>query len=166
MIQTVKAISLWEPWATLVRLKAKLFETRSWKRSYKGPLLICASTKVVPLYMVEHLLCNPVFWEVLRPLGIPAVLYQGFGKFECTPKSWKTIVDHYLFPGKAVALANLVSYHATQTLYLSEQEKLFGDYSPGRFAWRLDDITPIVPVPVTGKQGLFDATVDIQIEGE
>lgn len=41
----VKAISLWEPWASLMRSGAKTVETRSWYTSYRGPLLICAAKR-------------------------------------------------------------------------------------------------------------------------
>jgi hypothetical protein len=32
----------------------------------------------------------------------------------------------------------------------------YGDFSPGRFAWLLSNITPIDPVPVKGHQGLWN----------
>jgi hypothetical protein len=39
---------------------------------------------------------------------------------------------------------------------LSEQERIFGDYSPGRFAWILQDIQRLEkPIPYRGAQGLF-----------
>ena len=39
----VKAISLHEPWASLMRAGHKHNETRSWPTSHRGPLLICAA---------------------------------------------------------------------------------------------------------------------------
>ena len=39
----IKAISLWQPWANLIAVGAKKYETRSWKTNYRGALLICAS---------------------------------------------------------------------------------------------------------------------------
>ena len=34
----MKAISLWQPWASAVALGSKRVETRSWSTSYRGPL--------------------------------------------------------------------------------------------------------------------------------
>ncbi|NLE60710.1 MAG: ASCH domain-containing protein, partial [Planctomycetes bacterium] len=41
----MKALSLWEPWASLMRCGAKTIETRSWYTSYRGPLLICGAKR-------------------------------------------------------------------------------------------------------------------------
>src|ERR671916_581061 len=41
----MKAISLWQPWASLVIIGAKVWETRSWSTTYRGSLLIHASAK-------------------------------------------------------------------------------------------------------------------------
>lgn len=46
---------------------------------------------------------------------------------------------------------------------LGVQEKAFGDFTPGRYAWFLDDIEELLePVPTRGKQGLWEwgGTVD------
>src|SRR5205085_11846598 len=39
----LKALSLLQPWATLVIIGAKTIETRSWSTSYRGTLMIHAS---------------------------------------------------------------------------------------------------------------------------
>ncbi len=39
----MKAISLKEPWASLVLEGKKTIETRVWKTNYRGKLLLCAS---------------------------------------------------------------------------------------------------------------------------
>ncbi len=39
----MKAISLKEPWATMVLKGQKTIETRVWKTNYRGKLLMCAS---------------------------------------------------------------------------------------------------------------------------
>lgn len=41
----VTALSLWQPWASLVALGAKTIETRSWSTKYRGPLLIHAARR-------------------------------------------------------------------------------------------------------------------------
>jgi activating signal cointegrator 1 len=44
----MKAISICQPWATLIVIGAKRFETRSWKTDYRGILAIHASKTKVP----------------------------------------------------------------------------------------------------------------------
>ena len=52
----MKALSLYEPWATLIALGEKRYETRSWTTTYRGPLLICASLKRPPLSKIIGIL--------------------------------------------------------------------------------------------------------------
>lgn len=39
----MKAISIKEPWATLIKNGEKTIETRTWKTEYRGKLLLCCS---------------------------------------------------------------------------------------------------------------------------
>mgnify|MGYP001598287829 CR=1 FL=1 len=39
----MKALSVRQPWASLIASGKKTIELRRWKTSYRGPLLICAS---------------------------------------------------------------------------------------------------------------------------
>lgn len=43
----MKAISLWQPWASAISLGAKRIETRSWSTSYRGPIAIHAAKRKV-----------------------------------------------------------------------------------------------------------------------
>lgn len=40
----MKALTLWQPWASLVALGVKTIETRSWSTGYRGPLAIHAAS--------------------------------------------------------------------------------------------------------------------------
>jgi activating signal cointegrator 1 len=42
----MKALSLWQPWASLVYDGRKTIETRAWEMLYRGPLAIHAAMKV------------------------------------------------------------------------------------------------------------------------
>ncbi len=44
-ITQIKAISLHQPWAELITLGLKHYETRSWPTNYRGKLVICAAKK-------------------------------------------------------------------------------------------------------------------------
>ena len=108
----MKALSLWEPWATFVALKIKRYETRSWGTKYRGPLLICAAQKRLPFVKVGHLL--------LRAGVSPDELQYGM----------------------ALAIVYLTDVIRTEEVgkVLLILEKEFGDFTPGRFAWKLDDV--------------------------
>uniref|UniRef100_A0A6M3LGZ5 Putative ASCH domain-containing protein n=1 Tax=viral metagenome TaxID=1070528 RepID=A0A6M3LGZ5_9ZZZZ len=62
----MKAISLWQPWASAMALGLKRVETRHWYTSYRGPLLIHAAKKRVqwPDIAIEQM---PVDYPL--PLG-------------------------------------------------------------------------------------------------
>lgn len=39
----MKALSIKEPWATMIKEGKKIIETRTWKTNYRGKILLCAS---------------------------------------------------------------------------------------------------------------------------
>lgn len=49
----MKALSLWQPWASLIADKRKPWETRGWEISYRGPLAIHAAKKVIREACIE-----------------------------------------------------------------------------------------------------------------
>jgi len=128
---TIKALSVWEPWASLIAAGVKRHETRHWETTYRGPIAIQAA-KTLDLAGAPDQLCQDVLgqlWPKGRPLGfVVAVAYLS----DCTP------TDHVL-----------------QELTAADRES--GNYAPGRFAWRLDNVRPLAePIPLTGRQGLFN----------
>lgn len=56
----MRAISLWQPWASAIALGSKRIETRSWSTSYRGPLAIHAAkswTNVQKLFAATEHTC-------------------------------------------------------------------------------------------------------------
>jgi activating signal cointegrator 1 len=144
----MKAISLWEPWASLVRTGAKKIETRGWLTIYRGELLICAA-KRKRIYELIHLLSCWPFQGGLAPLvGKP---------LDMTFKTWAGVEIEDLNFGKAVAVVNLYDCVPVEDLSLGEvmPERHFGDFSPGRYGWKMELIEAIEPFEVTGSQGYF-----------
>jgi activating signal cointegrator 1 len=58
----MKALSLWQPWASLIADGRKKIETRHWEMLYRGPLAIHAAMKV------DKLACEDFGYD---PLTIP-----------------------------------------------------------------------------------------------
>lgn len=131
----MKALSLWQPWATLVALGFKQTETRSWSTKYRGPLAIHA-TKRFPDQ--AKLLCvETPFFGYLQQGGYT---------------NWSTLPT-----GAVVAIVELVDcYRIEEGSILYEPERSFGDYTPGRFAWKLINRQFMEPVRARGAQGLWN----------
>jgi hypothetical protein len=155
----MKTISLWLPWAQFIALKLKKIETRSWPApAYLiGQRIAIHATKSIPAW-VRKLLRG--FAELL---GIEE--YGG---------SWLYNLERGIGPfGKVLATAKLAAcieiinkdefYEmayadmGTQWYVIDGNEYHFGDYTPGRWAWILEDIQPLPePVPAKGMQGLWE----------
>ena len=141
----MRCISLTQPWTTLVATGKKSVETRSWYTPYRGLLAIHAS-KSFPGWAKDC--CRaPKFELALQEAGY-------------APPQWKQ--DRCLEPlplGVVLCVVKLVSCIRTEQIAaaLSEQELAFGDYTPGRWAWKLD-LQWELPKPVLarGALGLWD----------
>lgn len=128
---TWKMLSLTQPWASLVALGHKRVETRSWSTTYRGPLGIHAA-KGYPRWARE------VTEAEHRSGLLPPSMVIPFGA--------------------VIALVKLVDVQRTEDCVgrLSEQERRLGDYTPGRFAWFLEDIVPTQVVPARGALGIWE----------
>ena len=152
----MKAISLWTLWAMLIALGHKKIETRSWKAPdyLIGQRMAIHATKAMPV--LARILCR----EFAKLLGIN--IYTG---------SWLYNLEHGVGPfGKVVATARLAGcekiisnekYHRMACLESGRDvvgnEYHFGDYTPGRYAWILEDVQPLKePVPAKGMQRLWN----------
>lgn len=135
----MKAITLHQPWASLIAVGAKRIETRSWKppASLIGQKLAIHAGK--------------------RMVQLPASLYPEYNAAlrRHLGENWTVTIP----AGAVVAVATLSS--AQLITRLSElpdgDELLFGEYDYGRWMWRLDDVRPLdPPTPVRGHQGIWN----------
>lgn len=137
----MKAISLHQPWASLIALGLKRVETRGKRTAYRGPILIHAAKKWTP---EQAGILAAFSFELDRADLVEA----------CSPR------------GRVVAVARLVDVrpmvwsgqpHQTGAIFIDEQtpqERAAGDWRVGRFAWVLDDVRPIEPplIALRGQQ--------------
>lgn len=131
----IKALSVWQPWASLLAHGVKEYETRSWATKYRGLLAIQASARwgrdqreVVGWHPYPDLLAALELSAADLPLGF------------------------------VVGVAELVDVVPTLKVapLLSENEQRLGDFRPGRFAWKLGNVRPLsVPIYAKGAQGLW-----------
>ena len=145
----MKAISLWQPWASAIPAGLKTIETRSWATAYRGPLAIHAAKR----WTAEEL----YFWQ--QNVGNPERTAErdAFRKIG--------VLNSKMLPlGCIVATCTLYGCIATnedppEHLHTpAANEGDWGNFSVGRFAWLLKDVEMIVPTPCVGRQGFFDWT--------
>lgn len=172
----MKAISLTQPWATLIAIGAKAIETRSWRTEYRGPLAIHAAKGLGPVGGQRGLqgLCST------EPFC--SVLNAAMKAWDTPPKSLREMVERPFMPlGAIVAVCDLISCEETDPdgwpgpgrysfgnrsnsdcrfvleWPVPEPERSFGDYSPGRFMWLLANVRPLPkPIPAKGALGLWE----------
>lgn len=144
----MRVLTLTQPYATLIAIRAKKFETRSWGTRYRGPLAIHAAKGLGPVGGA------PGFRELC-----------GQDPFRSAIQNAEYTGPDALPLGAIVAVCTLAEIYdirrdglfANGTLIPlpDESEYDFGDYTPGRYAWRLTDVQTLrEPLPYKGGQGL------------
>lgn len=142
----MKALTLTQPWATLVAIGAKKIETRSWPTNYRGLLAIHAATGLGPVGGEQGLmeLCRrePFRSKLIAAgyLGTPA-LPRGAIVAVCRLDSIYRITEQGIEGFNPQPPAN---------------ELAFGDYTPGRYAWVLTEVRAHEPIETRGYQGLWN----------
>lgn len=112
-----KILSLTEPYATLIKEKKKLVETRSWKTDYRGELYIHASmTKVSKKDLEDNELMSLVENKEMN-----------FGYIICKCNLLDCIY--------------MTEEYVEDIKKNNHQEYICGEYEIGRYAWTLEDIT-------------------------
>lgn len=136
----IKALTFWQPWASLVAVGAKKIETRSWGTEYRGLLAIHAAKKF-PREAME--LCQ---WPPFR------------GALRCFWNRVNNVVVKNLPRGSIVAICELrLIVRITKTNKPNDPELSFGDFTPGRWAWCLDNLKALPePISAKGSQRLWD----------
>ena len=131
----MKALTLWQPYASLIAEGHKLYETRSWTTSYRGVMLIHSARKWD----------NGVRMETDQLARKHPELSQYYNR-EFTL-------------GCIVCAVNLINIHRTEDIRdsLSPLELSVGNFATGRFAWEMEVVKlPDESIPAKGQQGLWD----------
>lgn len=157
----MKALTLTQPYATLVALGAKHIETRSWSTRYRGPLAIHAGKGLGPvgaragLYDLAFSDPDGFFYQVLKRANILCIDDLPLGAIVATARLEACVDTLFMTLEKR---ARVTGWDGEQRYWnLTDQEESFGDYSPGRWAWLLADIKPLAePILARGAQGLWN----------
>lgn len=136
----MKVLSLTEPYATLIKEKKKLIETRSWKTSYRGELYIHASATKIKKVVKEN--------QELMSLVENTSLNFGYIICKCNLVDCIYMTKEYVEEMKK-------NHH---------QEYICGDYQEGRYAWILEDITPLEnPIKAKGQLSIWNYHSEFEI---
>lgn len=139
----MRALTVWEPYASLLVCGLKRFETRGWETKYRGPLVIHAAKRWDRDRGEDFLRVSDLIEEHSESLSAT----PGQKKLGIRPVS-ETL-------GCCLGVVWLSDCQQMDDGG-SEFENEVGYFGSGRFGWKCDDATPFEkPVPVTGKQGLW-----------
>ncbi|HVT74559.1 MAG TPA: hypothetical protein VHD61_15605 [Lacunisphaera sp.] len=138
----VKAISLWQPWASALFTPLKKFETRHWPvpRSIIGQRVCIHAAKKRDADVRD-------FWETLDSDELAEFTKIGIASFDQLPF------------GAIIGQLDLVECHRTEDLRVQPgtHDYEWGNHAPGRFAWECANAARLPrPVPCVGRQGFFD----------
>lgn len=155
----MKALSLWQPWATAIALGAKRIETRHWPTNYRGPLAIHAAKRCVKSELHEMAFeweWAAVFWPLVR--GGPIIDVLPFGAIVATC----TLVDCVRTESLGNADLDVELSPDDSECRYGWTERSMGNFEPGRFGWVLKNVRPLSkPIPWRGAQGLFDVPDEV-----
>lgn len=147
----MKAITIWQPYATLIVLGLKRFETRCWGTSYRGPLVIHAAKR----------------WDEDREFDSQRVAALLEDKTFCPTAFTDLQIRMFYMPfgetlGKALGVVDLVGcrHMADGGNAFETQVGYFGE---GRFGWECE--RPRIfeePIAAQGKQGLWTPEASLE----
>lgn len=138
----MKAITIIQPWATLIAIGAKQYETRSWSTKHRGEIAIHAGKKIDLEACKE-----PEIRKALDEYGytadnLPTGAVVATARLTNCYKSVDTWTDGYELEGNRL---------------ISSPECDFGDFTPGRYAWEMSGVKRLEePIAAKGQQGLWN----------
>ncbi|MDB4876410.1 MAG: hypothetical protein JWM41_2856 [Gemmatimonadetes bacterium] len=152
----MKALTLTQPWASLVAFGAKSIETRSWRTEYRGRIAIHAA-KGFPDDARYFVSASPFQETLSAAMGLSPVLASALPIASIIAVA--TLKDCFKFDART---AMLIEGRAI-TGRLPDHELAFGDYSPGRFGFVLADVVALrEPVPARGMLNLWNIPHDVE----
>jgi activating signal cointegrator 1 len=178
----VKALTLTQPWASLVAIGAKQIETRTWSTRYRGRVAIHAARRWSLNDQGFYLYHAGVFFERMGEDHVDQVR-ASLGCVVATatlmdvapiggPYSFRTGVvegDEGDYPGQAVLVRReaMFSWDPPRGTLMLDDPKMgvvdvscelpFGDYSEARYGWIFADVERLPePIPAKGALGLWE----------
>jgi hypothetical protein len=158
----MRAITLHQPWASLIAIEAKPCETRS----YPPPAKLIGRRIAIHAAKTDHSnsLLLTLGRETVNAIA-DALEDGGYGhraSWSQLPRGAVVCTEVIAGAYRCGTTADPGFVHVTERRgnglpYLTIKTDPFGDYSPGRWAWLLADVRRLeVPEPAKGKQGWWE----------
>ena len=177
----MKALTVRQPWASLIAMGVKRLETRSWSTTYRGPLMIHAGKAWAPGWLAwmhedddrlelldsaggcsdEDTNGSGYFrpWAKSLPLGAVVAVADLVDVVPITDAlgGCKDETAHLCVLNRSALLHSPFAepWPDGATEHIVSDQLPLGDFTPGGYAWLLGDVRPIDPVPAKGRQGLW-----------
>ncbi len=175
----MRAISLWQPWASLIACGAKPYETRDWAppRALIGQTIAIHAAKKIDKGAVEF--AEELAYGQHKDGGF-GLAFKLDATFDRASDDVMGVFGHAVLPigcvvcmarldaafllgdeveGAAPPAASVVRSMVSRPMPegFTVRYDDFGDYAPGRWAWLLRDVQVVnPPAAVTGAQGFFE----------
>lgn len=133
----MKAIVLHQPYAAAIMLGLKRNETRPRPWSHTGDLAICSGKRQME--------------------GADWKLVEQFPEYV-----WSDEIKY----GVVLCVVRMIKCVRSESIAeLSDTERQFGNYAPGRFVYLTTDLRRLArPVPVVGRQGPFNLPPEVEAQ--
>ncbi|SMC63672.1 ASCH domain-containing protein [Sporomusa malonica] len=157
----MKAITILQPWASLIACGVKQIETRGWATKYRGEIAIHAG---VGKQFMQLAKAEPLS-SALKANGFKYLSYIDIDKKKYflpfgAMIAIAEIVDCAKMVGCTLDNVNnghkLISVTLENGHVVSGNELEFGDYTLGRYAWILANVRRIEPIPAKGMQRIWE----------
>lgn len=130
----MKAISLWQPWASLWLSPRKVHETRHWPTDHRGPLCVHAAKRLVTDCGEE----------------LDEICISEFGAL------WRRTLPRGALLGTVDLIDCLPTNARPMFMPMNGDDLACGDFSADRYGWRRDSFSLFdKPIPYIGRQGFF-----------
>ncbi|SDD63224.1 ASCH domain-containing protein [Sporomusa acidovorans] len=159
----MKAITILQPWASLIACGAKKIETRSWPTKYRGPIAIHAGKGwTMDRRKITY---RETFHSALWPnMTKQELMLNGYGRTKLLPVGAVIAIADLVDCQRVVLRVKMKNSGQFVINYaeLENRNKVagneldFGDYEHNRYAWILENVRRIEPVPARGMQRLWE----------
>lgn len=152
MAEQYKALTDWQPWASLIITGRKGIETRGWATSYRGVIAVHAAKKLSESARIWTRATPEIGAALSVPVEeLPVGAMLGTVELVNCQRVVSVITRRNPINGAPHIAAILENGQE-----VSGPELAFGDYTVGRWAWILRNPRPLAePMPVRGRQGLW-----------
>ena len=156
----MRAITLYQPWAFLIALLLKRFETRSWAvkmgKDWDGTIAIHAGADRSNWNALQHELRHYRSGKYTSGNGSLADIYWQY-QTGMLPNGLR-LNEPMPFSG-VLCICKIVDCIEMTPEFIAQQtreERAVGGWEPGRFAWQLEMVEVFKqPIPAKGGQGIW-----------